>query len=422
MCSKPETFINKYTGQEVTTSCRNCEECLKVRRGGWVARAMAEKTQWSHTLCVALSYDDTTQENRDAAKFFAYTDVRDFMKRLLSACRRKQRGARVKFLCAGEQGDENGRCHWHMILYSDLDLTQIGVVKGIKHRKRVVLTDRRDMLTVGRIKKRLNWSIWGKGFVTFQEADQGGMQYVLSYCLKDQFTIEKSEGTKREAKAENFATGLFRMSKYPPIGETWLMQKMEGLDAQGAVLPSLNLKVPGLSGYWHPNGLFREKLLWCLVALNQRALWATGAHAPQWPALLSSCSENENDLEVLNGPQTDPDNETSLETAIGLRAGEVARQADIRRTQGECGGLVPCSTCLRSLDPATWAEIGVEPYDDWDGQTAFRSVPGFPSLAERRATGGGAINIYCQNKTGKAQRFAFPRSTQAHWLPPEPGS
>ena len=68
----------------------------------------------------------------------------------------------------------------------------------------------------------------------------------------------------KESKSENFATGLFRMSKRPGIGENFLMRKFEALEASGSVLPSLNIKIPGLKGYWHPSGLWRKKILWCL--------------------------------------------------------------------------------------------------------------------------------------------------------------
>lgn len=315
MCSRPITHNGK------TFACRSCDECIATRRHGWVARAMAEKTDHAHTLCVALTYSDATPEGRDGARMFQYSDVRAFLKRLRQAMVRHIEAnslnvePTVRFLCAGEQGDRNGRCHWHMIIYSSVDLTRLGIVEGFpKHsvgpRKKAVLTERGDMLTLGKDERRLNWSLWPLGFVTFQEPDEGGMKYVLSYCLKDQFIGAKAKDTMREAKQENFATGLFRMSKRPAIGENWLLRKMEELDAKGAVLPALQLRIPDFGGYWVPSGLFREKLLWGLVAINKRHFWSTGRNAPQWAALLASCSENETDLEILNGnakKKADPD-------------------------------------------------------------------------------------------------------------------
>lgn len=404
MCTRPITKDGN------TFSCRTCDACIAIRRSGWIARAMMEKAEWPHTLCVALTYSDDTPENRDAARIFAYADVRAFLKRLLAACQYQEPGSRVRFICAGEQGDRNGRCHWHIILYSDLDLTQIGTFK----KAGKVVTNRQDMLTKGKKKIRLDWSTWGKGFVTLQEPDQGGMAYVLSYCLKDQFTAEKSHGTMRETKVENFATGLFRMSKRPAIGESWLMRKMESLDAQGAVVPSLQIKIPDMSGYWHPNGSFREKVLWALVALNQRIYWRTGAYAPQWAALLASCQDNPSDMEILNAfqRQTDPDAQ-SIETALDFRQREAAGDYATAETRRKCGGQLPCSQCLASLSREDLDTLGIARDFDEFGEIAFQALDGFQAVADRQRAPGAGINPFCQNRGGKYQQRAFPRTASA---------
>lgn len=401
MCSRPSTKNGN------TFACRTCDDCLSIRRSGWIARAMMEKAEWPHALCVALTYSDDTQENRDAARMFAYDDVRAFLKRLAAACDYESPGSRVRFICAGEQGDRNGRCHWHLILYSDLDLTQIGTFK----RFGKVLKDRAEMLTKGKDKIRLDWSTWGKGFVTLQESDQGGMAYVLSYCLKDQFTAEKSRDTMRESKSENFATGLFRMSKYPPIGESWLMRKMESLEAQGAVLPSLKIKIPDMSGYWHPNGTFREKVLWGLVALNQRIFWATGAYAPQWAALLASCKDNPSDMEILNAFQRPQDDDAqTIETYFDFKQREAAGDFATRETRRKCGGQLPCTQCLSALGDGDLRSLGVVRTFDEIGQAEFEALGGFGPVETRQNTPGGGLNAFCQNRYGKGQARAFPRT------------
>jgi hypothetical protein len=265
------------------------------------------------------------------------------------------------------------------------------------------------MLTVGKRKRRLNWSLWPYGFVTLQEPDQGGMAYVLSYCLKDQFTEEKSKGTMREAQAENFATGLFRMSKRPAIGENFLMRKMEALEASGAVLPALNIKVPDFGGYWQPSGTFRKKLLWCLVALNKRILWATGADAPQWPALLASCADNPPDLEILNGTvqeKTEEHSAASLERSARFNAGEQRT----RETRRKCGSSVPCVACLNNASEAELHLEGFGRYEEADGYARYFSLPGWPDLDARRRQDLGRENPLCQLRGSKENRRAFPAS------------
>lgn len=377
---------------------------------------MAEKAMHKHALCIALSYDDTTQENRDASAMFAYADVRGFLKRLRSAARYADPAAEIRFLCAGEQGDRFGRCHWHLILFSSVDLTALGCVQRLKGGKRVVETDRAEMFTVGKRKRRLNWSLWPNGFVTFQEPDQGGMHYVLSYCLKDQFTAEKSQGTMREATSENFATGLFRMSKRPAIGEAWLMQKMAMLDENHSCLPSLNLKVPDFHGFYQPSGSFRKKLLWSLVALNQRALWLTGAPAPQWAALLASCNENLSDMEILLGPETeDPENVETIDNELQRvqreHSGRVKR-SEFART---CGASLPCQNCLERLPDETLARLGVERvFDIQQGETVgvyqYRPAQGFASISARQRKFAARSNPYCQKRGSALSRHTFANS------------
>ena len=392
-------------------ACRTCNECIAVRRHGWISRAMAEKATNEHAICLTLTYSEETQESRDGARFFCYADVQAFMKRLRAAARYEaEKGGwnfvpQIRFLCAGEQGDRYGRCHWHLIVYSNFDLSRIGQFRRRGH----LVSHRRDLITVGKRKRRLNWTLWPHGFVTVQEPDEAGMAYVLSYCLKDQFTAEKSQGTMREAKAENFATGLFRMSKRPAIGEEWLMRKMEELDASGSVLPSLQIKIPDMSGYWHPNGSFREKLLWCLVALNQRVVWSTGAPAPQWAALLASCKDNPSDMEILLGPEKEED-PVSLESEFVARSRQIGGDHARREFVRKCGAELPCEDCLHNLSGGVLRSLGVQRGENEHGEWVYQALEGFDPVAARQRRSGGGINPFCAERGSKAARLAFPAS------------
>lgn len=365
MCSDPQEMLNKETGEWNTVACRVCDQCIAVRRHGWVARAMAEKAMWKHTLCLALTYNDDTQENRDAAAMFAYADVRAFLNRVRSACRDEAKRQKwngplpqIAFLAAGEQGSRNGRCHWHLIIYSDMDIRRLGEVSG----RQGVIKDPSKMLSVGKRKLRLHWSLWAtdghpKGFVSFQEPDEGGMHYVLSYCLKDQFTEEKAAGTARHAKAENFATGLFRMSKKSPIGERWVIQKMERLLAANALLPSLEIRVPEFRRYWYPSGSARKRILWHIRAVATLIRWRTGQDAPQWPGLLLQLQDNASDMEVLLGQEKDDKapGEVGYETEIRRRDREVRDEL----TRQRCGGRYPCEECCFKYSDESLAALGI---------------------------------------------------------------
>ena len=368
---------------------------------------MMEKTQHPHTIVLALTYDDTTQANRDAARMFQYRDVQLLMYRLRDAIKYRQKGGYVRFICAGEQGDRNGRCHWHLVLYSSFDLTQLGEARAMVNGQKQLVTSREDIMSEGETAKRISWSLWPHGFTTFQQPDQNGMKYVLSYCLKDQFTQEKSKGTMRETRAENFSTGLFRMSKRPAIGETWLRKKMEGLAIKGAVLPSLNLKIPEFSGFYHPSGSFRQKVLWSLSAINQKVRFETGVDAPQFVPLLATI-ENPKEREILNGPEKeDLENLTTVEADLERRqreAGGLYARRELART---CGNALPCENCLSALAESDLKSLGVERFSEF-GAIYHRSAPGFYDLHARQRAYTGKSNPYCQKRGSKISRETFP--------------
>lgn len=392
MCTKPN-LINGYQ-----VGCRTCDECIATRRHGWVARAMMEKATSKHALVLCLTYDNSTQENRDAAAMFQYADVMAFNKRLRAAMREIQPGAQMRFLCAGEQGDRNGRCHWHMVIFSDVDPRLCGafIAKGGARVMRPA-----DMLSSGKRKKRLDWSLWGHGFVTLQEPDQGGMNYVLSYCLKDQFTHEKSKGTMREAKAENFATGLFRMSKRPAIGEQFLYGKLDALEKQGACLPSLNLKVPGFHGYYQPSGEFRKKLIAGLAAVNRRVRWRTGAPCPQFSTLAASLADNQHDLDILNGKEID---EEPLEILLDRKAREIQRAQARREFRNKCGRSLPCEGCMGQATDAELFAHGIARHSE-SGVWVYTASDG-SDLSESKQVN--RSHPLCKARGSTLSRHTFP--------------
>lgn len=413
MCSRP------ITQDGFTFACRSCNECISTRRRSWVARAMMEKATNPHCIILTLTYNEDTPENRDAARMFAYIDVREFMWRLRRAMSYRYPGAYLRFICAGEQGDEGSRCHWHIVIYSSHEIPLFGDFYGFKrgHRGKAALSwpdDKAHMLTVENDRKRLDWSIWGKGFVTLQEASEAGMSYVLSYVLKDQFTEEKSRDTMRYAKSDNFGTGLFRMSKFPAIGDVFLYRRLEQLCDTGQCLPSLNLKVPGMKGYYHPSGSFRKKMLWGLVALIKRVRWATGDDAPQWSTLLHSLSENPPDMEILNGTHSEETAEISLELDIQQRGRAAAGRAQASILRDQCGRGLPCRACLDFQSDETIRSLGLRRYfwrdEDGNWQGRYAALEGFKHNDIRRSDFSGGLNPFCRRKGETAHRHAFPGS------------
>lgn len=403
MCSDPQT--NLKTGD--VFSCRRCNACISRRRFDWVSRAMAERDTSAQTLCVTLTYNADTQENRDGAAMFRYKDVKDFFKRVRKAIFTSTgaTGA-VRYIVAGEQGDRNGRCHWHCVIFSQVDLTTLGVISDPYTGERPA-----HFITAGGERAvRVHWSIWGRGFVTFQQPDEGGMHYALTYALKDQFAADKAKGTAREAKAEAFGTGMFRVSKSPPIGLPFVERLLSRLEAQGSVLPNTNLRVPDLRGYWRPTGLIRDRLLTGLREINESILAETGQNASQWSALLSSCRNSEPDMEILNGKAEE---EESIEDIVRRRSAQSAddgRQRHLSTIRRRCGSKAPCDACIRGGE-GFGPYRAFEAFTDSLDQVRYRYSQGDPDgsrlRGDQRCGGLKAPNALCQKADAYQTLDAF---------------
>lgn len=407
MCSNPMT----KDGYEF--ACRRCDECVAARRADWVSRAMAEKATSSYSLVIALTYSDENQFTRDGAAMFRYSDIRLFLARIRRAITyRTGKPSTLRFLAAGEQGSRTGRCHWHLVLFSDYDITQLGEFRNASGP----VTDRADIFSgigVSGKKKRLNWDLWPHGFCVLQEPDVGGMHYALSYALKDQFSVTSSEGSRRLNKAEIYSTGLFRQSKSPPIGLPFISALLERLRSKNSVLPSLHLMVPDQSHYWYPRGTIRKALLEGLARINSETVALTGRSCPQWATLLSTVKDNPKDLEILLGPEIEKDEDfisdrNALERSNRYRQDE-ANRAKVRR---RCGAQVACRACLLSASLAELEANGIEAvYNEEEltfrlmgeeGGEGLRRAQNTPSLQ--------GVNPLCYLKGSRVNKSVFPSS------------
>lgn len=409
MCQSPQT-----TPDGRTFACRYCDACISARRMDWVARAMAEKSVQPFAFSITLTYADETQFQRDGAAMFRYSDVQNFMKRI----RRRmeyhyKRTCVLRYIVAGEQGERNGRCHWHIILFSDIDLLTVG--KFFDHRGKQVI-DPSDILSeTGPKSKKLrrHWDMWPHGFCTVQVPDEGGMHYALTYALKDQFSQLKAKGTARETKSETFATGLFRMSKTPAIGEPFIIQQLDELRSRRSVLPKPTLIVPDARGYWWPKGPLRKLLLQGLRAINDEIREFTGVNAPQWSSLLSACQKSDQDMEWLNGEK---EIETFEEFADDFRRRANLREADkaTEQVRRKCGSNAACFSCLVAVSTTPdFISGAIETFEGEHG-FGFRYKENDPTGAKLRADQNRphkrGVHPYCQNKQSKENKRAFPSS------------
>lgn len=312
---------------------------------------MAERSTSAETFAVTLTYNEETQENQDAARVFEYRHVKNLFKRLRKEIKQKtgQTGL-VRYVVAGELGSKFGRCHWHAVIFSNVDLLSLGTFTRFGSGKPV--TTRGAKITHGKYKKRLNWSMWPHGHCLFQEPDQYGIDYAISYALKDQFNVRSSRNTMRETRVDTFSAGLFRMSKVPPIGFQFLNDYLARIFAKGGVPTSMAIRVPEFSHPWYPTGFLRQHMLRRIYIANQLIIAKTGQRAPQWGALINSVEQDGKDWEgLIYGEEKIEEEELEEYWQLGvlLRTKEIRRAAEIRQARARCGGISACQRCLNSL-------------------------------------------------------------------------
>lgn len=377
---------------------------------------MAERSLAKHTFSVTLTYSDDTEESRAGAAMFRYGDVSDFLKRLRRTLQYHfgiDAGA-VRFVACGEQGDRTQRCHWHILLFSSVDLCKVGRWSYYGDRRHEVVTARFNIITqagASSVKRRREWSLWPHGFVVVQEPDLGGVKYAITYALKDQYRLDKSRGSKREAKSESLAAGYFRMSKNPPIGQEYLDARIWSLFERGAVLPDVKLSVPEMDRPWFPRGAMRRRLLQGLRRINLSCILHEGRPAPQWSTLVSACAERPTDMEVLLGVEEEEESAGfAVEKSARIADGE-ARAAKIRR---RCGALAPCNECLRGYSEQALSERGIAIiYGEAGTHFRYAEDRDAARLTRDQATVGSGINSGCLLRETPSRQRCFPQSARA---------
>lgn len=374
-------------------ACRSCDYCVGRRVRAWCVRAMMEKDTHPACLALALTYSEDTEHSRRSARMFDYKDVSDFIKRLRRQMdyHRGVKGA-LSFIAAGEQGERFKRCHWHLILFGQVDFLMLGEWRD----RHGVTTDRSNIISPrpvggdpGTVWRR-RWSLWPHGFVTVQEPDYGGMRYAMAYALKDQFNVRNSDGTKREGSAEVFGTGYLVMSKKPPIGAAFVDRYVADCAARGVVPPTRKLSVPGVERPWWPTGAMADRLLVGLAAVNAGIKDRTGRDASGWSSLLFEARDSDDDLErlgVYHGEEEQEeggsvaDDEQRQATASRLEAASARDRGQRRR---RCGSSEACSLCLRGLAAGRLEAEGIET----DGYQFWRPGEQSGSFAKRQRDGG----------------------------------
>lgn len=371
MCTDPKIF-NGYE-----TSCRECDQCVATYKNSWVSRCVAEKNTSAYAYAFTLTYADVDGEPPLGARVYRYRDVELMWKRIRSAAKRKWgENIDLRYVIVGEKGTRFGRCHYHGVMFSSHPVIELGKMTS---RYGGGFT----------YKRRLDWSIWGHGFVEFQRADRKGIAYVLKYILKARMTAARSKGFGREGKTEWLASSYLWCSKRPAVGVSWLFQKLEDLVERGTCPPSLRVRVSG-GGDWYVSGPAQKEMCVFLHHANNQFRKERGRDLAGWSTLVASVAD-EIELSdtgelvkrkpwewLLNGEKgeeipeyTEAQAERDREQfQFEFRKRQAVRTsiADARRVVRQCGNIIPCKACLDSRTDEQRANLEQEyllRFDEW---------------------------------------------------------
>lgn len=223
MCINPShIWVERGPANErVPVPCGDCWRCKKNRIDDYVGRSLAEAATSQRVCTITLTYaprDDL------ADKVLHPRHFQLFMKLL------RRSGHLVRYLVAGEYGDLRGRAHFHAILFFE-HFAEARPSDAPFYRPEHLadpfnsqpFSDQIPQMRMSHIRE------WPHGHVNVDwNADEKSIRYVCKYLLSDD---------KNRA--------WFSVSKYPPLGNAWFMQKAEVAKDLGVLPATWTYTPPG---------------------------------------------------------------------------------------------------------------------------------------------------------------------------------
>lgn len=242
MCVSPMILKD---GTEV--ACRTCKQCRSNYVNDWVGRCIAE----GETAFAASSVTLTYRDRGLASDVLTYADFQQFTRQL------RKDGYPVRYVVAGEYGTKKGRAHWHAILFWQ------------------------SRMPVHPVRENFHQEHWPHGFSFWDESSVSALRYVCKYILKP-------EGDGR-------AEGIFRMSKFPPLGAAYFRRMAGRLVDAGLAPQDASYSFQGVT---MPNGepvrfwLHRDSLDLFLASYMAQWHLKRAGHPPVSPFLEDWCDKH----------------------------------------------------------------------------------------------------------------------------------
>lgn len=187
----------------IKVPCGICSECLNNKARNWVSRLMLESKLHKYNYFITLTYND---DNLPYNNMLIPSDLSNFIKKLRTYLDRDFGFNKVRYYGVGEYG-EHARPHYHMILFSDVDLST-----DFKYYSK---NEFGDLIYTSSYLE----NIWNKGFVTIGETSPASCAYVARYCEKKQLLTPYQ---KDKLKEKGIVPEFSRMSRRPGIASEFL--------------------------------------------------------------------------------------------------------------------------------------------------------------------------------------------------------
>lgn len=197
----------------IIVPCGRCAQCQKQRKQSYTVRAKAEYQKYGpqRTCMINLTVNDFKVNNDkvNMDKVFpgeelCHEEFQKFMKRLRRKIEKVYGKRKIKYICGAEYGEDNGRPHFHVILYGwkpdDLK-PWTSTAKGFKQFRsefiescwrNVDFDDEDEVVDEFNIKNPNIKKATGEdydylplGFVTVGEVYDSTVAYVTKYVLKN---------------------------------------------------------------------------------------------------------------------------------------------------------------------------------------------------------------------------------------------
>lgn len=211
---------NKYLGKEIINiPCGQCIGCRLDYSKEWANRCMKEAEMYEYNYSITLTYDDENlpkstriidTETGEAIPNYNVTlkpeDVTLFMKRLRKRWDKHHKHQGIRLFYCGEYGEENGRPHYHLILFN-MPIYDLKYLRRSQSGKNLWFSNEIDKL-------------WDKGLTSVGECNWETVAYAARYVTKK----IKGPGAKEEYFNRAQVPEFVRMSRMPGIGREWYEQ------------------------------------------------------------------------------------------------------------------------------------------------------------------------------------------------------